>query len=189
MRALQLAGSIARSDDAVVHEMARTGWPEVCASVVTANPDPDFTEAQSREFVVEREVWQWLDERFQRSASGTLPEDSDRPNLRSFEVTERFVGATASIAASSIDAEGDGIGSVGLETSATDWYGKLVRVTRKEEDGGDALGFVAAVVDGRDVAVFLTDDGERGERVVSASARCVALVHDRLRAVEASTSD
>jgi hypothetical protein len=189
MRALQLAGSIARSDDAVVHEMSRTGWPEVCASVVTANPDPDFTEAQSREFVVEREVWQWLDERFQRSGSGTLPEDSDRPNLRSFEVTERFVGATASIAASSIDAEGDGIGSVGLETSATDWYGKLVRVTRKEEDGGDALGFAAAVVDGRDVAVFLTDDGERGERVVSASARCVALVHDRLRAVEASTSD
>ena len=45
------------------------------------------------------------------------------------------------------------------------------------------------MVDGRDVAVFLTDDGERGERVVSASARCVALVHDRLRAVEASTSD
>ena len=77
----------------------------------------------------------------------------------------------------------------GLETSATDWYGKLVRVTRKEEDGGAALGFAAAVVDGRDVAVFLTDDGERGERVVSASARCVALVHDRLRAVEASTSD
>ena len=74
MRALQLAGSIARSDDAVVHEMARTGWPEVCASVVTANPDPDFTETQSREFVVEREVWQWLDERFQRSGSGTLPE-------------------------------------------------------------------------------------------------------------------
>ena len=90
MRALQLAGSIARSDDAVVHEMARTGWPEVCASVVTANPDPDFTETQSREFVVEREVWQWLDERFQRSGSGTLPEHSDRPNLRSFEVTERF---------------------------------------------------------------------------------------------------
>ena len=184
MRALQLAGSIARSDDALVHEMARTGWPEVCASVVTANPDPDFTETQSREFVVEREVWQWLDERFQRSGSGTLPEHSDRPNLRSFEVTERFVGA-----ASSIDTEGDGIGRVGLETSATDWYGKLVRVTRKEEDGGDALGFAVAVVDGRDVAVFLTDDGERGERVVSASARCVALVHDRLRAVEASTSD
>ena len=74
MRALQLAGSIARSDDAVVHEMSRTGWPEVCASVVTANPDPDFTETQSREFVVEREVWQWLDERFQRSGPGTLPE-------------------------------------------------------------------------------------------------------------------
>jgi hypothetical protein len=91
--------------------------------------------------------------------------------------------------ASSIDTEGDGIGRVGLETSATDWYGKLVRVARKEEDGGTALGFAAAVVDGRDVAVFLTDDGERGERVVSASARCVALVHDRLRAVEASTSD
>jgi hypothetical protein len=184
MRALQLAGSIARSDDALVHEMARTGWPEVCASVVTANPDPDFTETQSREFVVEREVWQWLDERFQRSGSGTLPEDSDRPNLRSFEVAERLVGL-----ASSIDTEGDGIGRVGLETSATDWYGKLVRVARKEEDGGTALGFAAAVVDGRDVAVFLTDDGERGERVVSASARCVALVHDRLRAVEASTSD
>ena len=188
MRALQLAGSIARSDDALVHEMARTGWPEVCASVVTANPDPDFTETQSREFVVEREVWQWLDERFQRSGSGTLPEHSDRPNLRSFEVTERFVGAAASIEAG-VDTEGDGIGRVGLETSATDWYGKLVRVARKEEDGGTALGFAAAVVDGRDVAVFLTDDGERGERVVSASARCVALVHDRLRAVEASTSD
>ena len=39
MRALQLAGSIARCDDAVAHEMARTGWPRVCAKVVRAMPD------------------------------------------------------------------------------------------------------------------------------------------------------
>ena len=60
MRALQLAGSIARCDDAVAHEMARTGWPRVCAEVVKAIPDQAWDEARAREFIVEREVWQWL---------------------------------------------------------------------------------------------------------------------------------
>ena len=89
MRALQLAGSIARDDDAVAHEMARTGWPRVCAEVVKAIPDQtDWDEARAREFVVEREVWQWLDARF--AALVSLTSEKPPNNLRSFSVVERL---------------------------------------------------------------------------------------------------
>lgn len=175
MRALQLAGSIARDDDAVAHEMARTGWPRVCAEVVKAIPDQtDWDEARAREFVVEREVWQWLDARF--AALVSLTSEKPPPNLRSFSVVERLGGR---------EPVSDMVSDT-VSLSDTDWYGKLVRTT--EKDRTVSLGFAVAAVDDGEVAVFLTDDGGGG-RVVSAGVGCVSLVHDRLRAAEASTSD
>ena len=55
-------------------------------------------------------------------------------------------------------------------------------------NGTVSLGFAVAAVGDADVAVFLADDGGGG-RVVSAGVGRVSLVHDRLRAAEASTSD
>ena len=179
MRALQLAGSIARCDDAVAHEMARTGWPRVCAKVVRAIPDQAWDETRAREFVVEREVWQWLDARFAACA-----QTSDKPldTLRSFTVVERLDPEEG--------AEGGAVGGCATSDapslSDTEWYGKLVRVDGT--NGTVSLGFAVAAVGDADVAVFLADDGGGG-RVVSAGVGRVSLVHDRLRAAEASTSD
>jgi len=177
MRALQLAGSIARDDDAVAHEMARTGWPRVCAEVVKAIPDQtDWDEARAREFVVEREVWQWLDARF--AALVSLTSEKPPPDLRSFSVVERLGGR---------EQVSDTVSDT-VSLSDTDWYGKLVRIGT-EKDGTVSLGFAVAAVDDGEVAVFLTDSHGGGGRVVSAGVGCVSLVHDRLRAAEASTSD
>ena len=189
MRALQLAGSIARCDDAVAHEMARTGWPRVCAEVVKAIPDQAWDEARAREFIVEREVWQWLDSRF--AACAQTHTDKPRNTLRSFTVVERLgpeEGAEGG-------AEGGAVGGCATtdapSLSDTEWYGKLVRVDGT--NGTVSLGFAVAAFDDADVAVFLADDGGGG-RVVSAGVGRVSLVHDRLRPLreplqEASTSD
>jgi len=189
MRALQLAGSIARCDDAVAHEMTRTGWPRVCAEVVKAIPDQAWDEARAREFIVEREVWQWLDSRF--AACAQTHTDKPRNTLRSFTVVERL----GSEEGAEEGAEGGAVGGCATSDapslSDTEWYGKLVRVDGT--NGTSSLGFAVAAFDDADVAVFLADDGGGG-RVVSAGVGRVSLVHDRLRPLreqlqEASTSD
>ena len=183
MRALQLAGSIARCDDAVAHEMARTGWPRVCAKVVRAMPDQAWDETRAREFVVEREVWQWLDARF-----AACVQTSDKPldTLRSFTVVERLDPEEGAEGGAEGGAVGGCATSDAPSLSDTEWYGKLVRVDGT--NGTVSLGFAVAAVGDADVAVFLADDGGGG-RVVSAGVGRVSLVHDRLRAAEASTSD
>ena len=184
MRALQLAGSIARCDDAVAHEMARTGWPRVCAEVVKAIPDQAWDEARAREFIVEREVWQWLDSRF--AACAQTHTDKPRNTLRSFTVVERLGPEEGAEGGAEGGAVGGCATSDAPSLSDTEWYGKLVRVDGT--NGTVSLGFAVAAFDDADVAVFLADDGGGG-RVVSAGVGRVSLVHDRLRAAEASTSD
>ena len=184
MRALQLAGSIARCDDAVAHEMARTGWPRVCAEVVKAIPDQAWDEARAREFIVEREVWQWLDSRF--AACAQTHTDKPRNTLRSFTVVERLGPEEGAEGGAEGGAVGGCATSDAPSLSDTEWYGKLVRVDGT--NGTVSLGFAVAAVGDADVAVFLADDGGGG-RVVSAGVGRVSLVHDRLRAAEASTSD
>ena len=189
MRALQLAGSIARCDDAVAHEMARTGWPRVCAEVVKAIPDQAWDEARAREFIVEREVWQWLDSRF--AACAQTHTDKPRNNLRSFTVVERLGPEEGAEGGAEGVAVGGCATSDAPSLSDTEWYGKLVRVDGT--NGTVSLGFAVAAFDDADVAVFLADDGGGG-RVVSAGVGRVSLVHDRLRPLreplqEASTSD
>ena len=189
MRALQLAGSIARCDDAVAHEMARTGWPRVCAEVVKAIPDQAWDEARAREFIVEREVWQWLDSRF--AACAQTHTDKPRNTLRSFTVVERLGPEEGAEGGAEGGAVGGCATSDAPSLSDTEWYGKLVRVDGT--NGTVSLGFAVAAFDDADVAVFLADDGGGG-RVVSAGVGRVSLVHDRLRPLreplqEASTSD
>ena len=189
MRALQLAGSIARCDDAVAHEMARTGWPRVCAEVVKAIPDQAWDEARAREFIVEREVWQWLDSRF--AACAQTHTDKPRNTLRSFTVVERLGPEEGAEGGAEGGAVGGCATSDAPSLSDTEWYGKLVRVDGT--NGTSSLGFAVAAFDDADVAVFLADDGGGG-RVVSAGVGRVSLVHDRLRPLreplqEASTSD
>ena len=189
MRALQLAGSIARCDDAVAHEMARTGWPRVCAEVVKAIPDQAWDEARAREFIVEREVWQWLDSRF--AACAQTHTDKPRNTLRSFTVVERLGPEEGAEGGAEGGAVGGCATSDAPSLSDTEWYGKLVRVDGT--NGTVSLGFAVAAFDDADVAVFLADDGGGG-RVVSAGVGRVSLVHDRLRPSreplqEASTSD
>ena len=189
MRALQLAGSIARCDDAVAHEMARTGWPRVCAEVVKAIPDQAWDEARAREFIVEREVWQWLDSRF--AACAQTHTDKPRNTLRSFTVVERLGPEEGAEGGAEGGAVGGCATSDAPSLSDTEWYGKLVRVDGT--NGTVSLGFAVAAFDDADVAVYLADDGGGG-RVVSAGVGRVSLVHDRLRPLreplqEASTSD
>ncbi len=183
MRALQLAGSIARCDDAVAHEMARTGWPRVCAKVVKAMPDQAWDETRAREFVVEREVWQWLDARLTACVQTS---DKPRTNLRSFTVVERLDPGEGAEGGAEGGAVGGCATSDAPSLSDAEWYGKLVRAYGT--NGTASLGFAVAAVGDADVAVFLADDGGGG-RVVSAGVGRVSLVHDRLRAAEASTSD
>ena len=73
-------GSIAR-DGRAVPALVRGGWPAVCGKALEARPRPDFNDAETKQFVYERETWQFLDEAMSEciTVAGLRPDDDDEP--------------------------------------------------------------------------------------------------------------
>ena len=61
LRALQLAGSVAR-DASARKEMVAGGWLDVAWRALEHRPRPDHTDLETKEFIYTRETWQFLRE-------------------------------------------------------------------------------------------------------------------------------
>ena len=170
LRALQLAGSVAR-DPKARPDMIRGGWRRVCARALEARPRPDFDDEEAKVFIYEREVWQYLDEALTEAASATAVADAalevDRLDTAA-TATEKEASAREGAEARSIEwrrmpeaAERD-VGEGDLLAEDTSWHGQMVRVVglAGRSDLNGTLGFAQGVgsAEGR-VAVLVNPLG------------------------------
>ena len=190
LRALQLAGSIARDHDARP-EMVLGGWPAACAKALEARPRPDHTDAETKEFIYTRETWQYLDEAMTEAVlkmpvpprpdpdSGSVPDpdpDPPSPSSPGRPSPPPLVWRRAPEAGERDATEAD------FPPGETDWHGQMVRVRGlvARPDLNGALGYAQGVGGSSDrVAVLVNPLG--GE---DAPAEVVSVRRERLTVFE-----
>ena len=163
LRALQLAGSVAR-DSAALTAMLKGGWLEVSHKALEHRPRPDHTEEETKEFIYQRETWQFLQETIgkvkeavevpvastgEEDATSTLSDDSEPCTTRlALEAAER---------SSTTD---------DFPKGETQWHGRMVRIKnlKKRPSLNGTLGFAQGPggSDGR-VAVLVNPLGSTGD--------------------------
>jgi hypothetical protein len=195
LRALQLAGSVAR-DPRARQEMVAGGWLDVAWRALEHRPRPDHTEQETKEFIYTRETWQFLQETL------PAPEDAGRTEgvLRARPRRDDFASDDAS-PSHATEAAHDRVATEAGEREATEedfprgeteWHGRMVRLRglKARPDLNGSLAFAQGPGGSADrVAVLAnplgvassssaTTDGNEGEKspeVLSVRHACLSV--------------
>ena len=183
LRALQLAGSVARDAAAREEMVAGAGWTRRRA--LEHRPRPDHTESETKEFIYTRETWQFLRETLpapEKKIFSGAESDAGADPMDPIEETEK----AARLALATSDDAARGIGhrvatEVGERFPATEedfargeteWYGRMVRLRglKARPDLNGSLAFAQGPGGSADRVAVLANPLGVASRSASASA-------------------
>ena len=137
LRALQLAGSIAR-DPGSLSEMLKGGWLDVSVKALEHRPRPDHTEQETKEFIYQRETWQFLRDTLLAAAELGEKEESflgeeETDNLHEKELAEKETDTadeplTRVPTRVALEAGERTASSDDFPKGDTEWHGRMVRI-------------------------------------------------------------